>query len=218
MRSLRVLVLLAVALLGAPAFATTFQVTGWELGETVRVTFLGSARNFATAQFHEVVDGVAGTSFCADLSQYLTTGTFSEFVAYDPTAAESQAFASSPTRRFAWAARIADRWGNDLGWLTSNLGVTRLQAITGVQTAIWEAVYNGGFTATAASMSSGAWSVYQHVIGASYSGYGATMLYHSRTRQDQLFTPPVPEPSALFVFGAGALLVGHALVRRRRQA
>jgi hypothetical protein len=44
------------------------------------------------------------------------------------------------------------------------------------------------------------------------------MLYHSRTRQDQLFTPPVPEPSALFVFGAGALLVGHALVRRRRQA
>ncbi|HEU4428177.1 MAG TPA: PEP-CTERM sorting domain-containing protein [Myxococcota bacterium] len=218
MRSLRILVLLAAALLGAPAFATTFQVTGWELGETVHVTFLGSARTFATAQFHEVVDGVTGTSFCADLSQYVGVGTHSDFVAYDPTAAESQAFASSPTRRFAWAAGIADRWGNDIGWLSSNLGVTRLQAITGVQTAIWEAVYDGNFAATAASMSTGAWSAYQHVIGASYSGYGNTLLYHSRTRQDQLFTPPVPEPSAVIAFGAGALLVGRALLRRRKRA
>ena len=216
MRSLRILVLLAAALLGSPALATSFQVTGWELGETVNVTFLGSARSFATAQFHEVVDGVGGTSFCADLSQYVGVGTYTDFVAYDPTAAESQAFASSPTRRCAWAARIAGHGGNDSGWLSSSLGVTRVQAITGVQAAIWEAVYNGNFTATAASMSVGAWSAYQHVLGANYSGYGATMLYHSRTRQDQLFTPPVPEPSAMIVFGAGALLVAHRLLRRRR--
>jgi len=218
MRSLRILVLLAVALLGAPAFATSFQVTGWELGETVRVNFLGSTRNFATAQFHAVVDGVAGTSFCADLSQYINVGTYSQFGAYDPAAAESQAFAYSPRRRFVWAAQIADHWGNEIGWLSSNLGVTRVQAITGIQSAIWEAVYNSGFRATSASMSAGAWSAYQYVLGTSYSGYGNTLLYYSRTRQDQLFTPPVPEPSALIVFGAGALLVGNALVRRRQQA
>jgi hypothetical protein len=209
---------MAVALLSAPAFATTFQVTGWESGETVRVSFLGSTHSYATTQFHEIVDGVAGTSFCADLSQYINVGTYGDFGAYDPAAAESASFAYSPRRRFVWAAQIADRWGNDIGWLTSNLGVTRMQAITGVQTAIWEAVYNGNFTATAASMSAGAWNAYQHVLGATYSGYGDTLLYHSRTRQDQLFTPPVPEPSAMIVFGTGALLVGRTLLRRRRQS
>jgi len=67
-------------------------------------------------------------------------------------------------------------------------------------------------------MSAGAWSVYQRVLGFNYAGYGNTLLYHSRYRQDQLFTPPVPEPSAMFVFGAGALLVGRTLLRRRKQA
>ena len=63
MRSLRILVLLAAALFAAPAFATSFQVTGWDSGETVKVTFNGSARSFLATQFHEIADGVVGTSF-----------------------------------------------------------------------------------------------------------------------------------------------------------
>ena len=67
-------------------------------------------------------------------------------------------------------------------------------------------------------MSAGAFEVYEHVLGSSYASYGKTVLYHSRVRQDQLFTPPVPEPSAMIVFAAGALLVGRTLLRRRREA
>ncbi|MBM4382074.1 MAG: PEP-CTERM sorting domain-containing protein [Deltaproteobacteria bacterium] len=208
----------AMLLLAAPSFATSFTVLGWDAGEVVRVTFNSQARSFTTTQFHEQVDGVTGVSFCADLSQYITTATYTDFVAHDPAAAESQAFASGPpVRKFAWAAQIADRWANDLNELVTTLGVTNKQAITGVQAAIWEAVYGNAFTATAASMSGGAWSVYQHVLGHKYASYGRTLLYHSPTKQDQLFTPPVPEPSAMFVFGAGALLVGRSLLRRKAE-
>lgn len=220
MRSLRALAAAALLLLSAPAFAVSFQVTGWDLGETIRVSFAGQARSFATAQFHEIVGGVIGTSFCADLSQTLGVGTYTSFTAYDPTLAESQSFAAGPpARRFAFAATIVDKWGNSLSWLESKLGVTRVQAISGVQAAVWEAVYGNAFTATSSSMSTGAYRVFEFVLGfRGYDGAGATQLYYSPTRQDQLFTPPVPEPSALVVFGAGALLIGRALRRRRTGA
>jgi hypothetical protein len=216
MRSIKLLAMAALVLFAAPSLAASFTVLGWDAGEIVKVTFNNQARSFWTVQFHEEVDGVEGVSFCADLSQTISTGTYTNFVAYDPAAAESQPFASGPpAREFAWAAQIADRWANDLDTLVTTLGVSNAQAITGVQAAIWEAVYGDAFAATAASMSGGAWAVYQHVLGQTYSSYGNTLLYHSPTRQDQLFTPPVPEPSAMFVFGAGALLVGRSVLRRK---
>jgi hypothetical protein len=216
MHLLRALATAALLLTSAPAFAATvFQVIGWDLGETVRVTFDGQARSFTTARFHEIVDGVAGTSFCADLVQYLGAGTYTDFAAYDPANAETQPLAAGPpARAFVWAAQIVDRWGNDLGVLASQLGVTQVQAITGVQAAVWEAVYGDAFAATSSSMSANAFRVFNYVLGARYSGYGDTRLYHSQGRQDQLFTPPVPEPSAMLVFGAGALLLAGALRRR----
>ena len=217
MRSLRLLAMAALLLFAAPSFATSFTVTGYELGEAIRVQFNGQSRTFWTAHFQEEVDGVVGTSFCADLSQTIGANTYTNFVATDPTAAEGAAFAAgTPQRKFVFAAKIADRWGNDLGWLQTNLGVTETQAITGVQAAIWEAVYGNAFAATSASMSAGAFQVYQHVLGSKYSDYGRTLLYYSSTKQDQLFTPPIPEPSAMIVFGAGALLVGRTLMRRRQ--
>ena len=217
MRSLRLLAMAALLLFAAPSFATTFTVTGWDLGQLIRVQFNGQNRAFWTVQFHEQVDGVVGTSFCADLSQVIGKNTYSNFAANDPAAAESAAFAAgTPQRKFVFAAKIADRWGNDLGWLQTNLGVTAAQSITGVQAAVWEAVYGTAFTATSSSMSAGAYSVYSYVLGSRYSNYGHTTLYYSRTNQDQLFTPPIPEPSAMIVFGAGALLVGRTLLRRRQ--
>jgi hypothetical protein len=220
MRALRILAMTALALISAPALAVSFQVAGWDLGETVNITFSGQTRSFATAQFHENVDGVVGTSFCADLSQHIGKATYTNFSAYDPAAAETQSFAAGPPRRqFAFAATIANKWGNDLDWLQQNLGVTQVQAITGVQAAVWEAVYGNAFSATSSSMSAGAFQVFEYVLGfKGYQGYDQTRLYYSKANQDQLFTPPVPEPSALFVFGAGALLVGGSLVRRRQQA
>jgi hypothetical protein len=210
----------ALMLLAAPSFASTFTVLGWDTGEVIKVQFNGQNKSYWTVQFHENVDGVVGTSFCADLSQVITKATYTNFVAYDPAVAGSQSFAAGPpARQFVFAATIADRWGNDLDWLQTQLGVTQVQAITGVQAAVWEAVYGTAFTATSASMSAGAYQVYTYVLGyKGYPGYGNTQLYYSRTNQDQLFTPPVPEPGAMVVFGAGALLVGRALKRRRQQA
>ena len=218
MRSLRILTMALLALCSAPAFATSFQVLGWDAGETIKVTYNGQARSFLTTQFHEKVDGVTGTSFCADLAQYIAKATYTNFVEYDPSAAESEPFAAGPPqRKFAFAAAIVGQWGNDLQWLQDELGVTQVQAITGVQAAVWEAVYGNAFTATSNSMSAGAFSVFNYVLGfQGYSGPRNVKLYYSRTNQDQLFTPPVPEPSAMIVFGAGALLVGRSLLRRRQ--
>ncbi len=219
MRLLRFISTAALLLLAAPSFASTFTVLGWDAGEVINVKFNNQTKSFWTVQFHEDVDGVQGTSFCADLSQTIGKAAYSNFVAHDPAAAESQSFAAGPpVRKFVFAATIADKWGNSLSWLESHLGVTRVQAITGVQAAVWEAVYGSSFTATSASMSKGAFAAYEYVLGFNgYNGYGNTALYYSRTNQDQLFTPPVPEPSAMFVFGAGALLVGRSLLRRRKQ-
>lgn len=219
MRALRLLATAALLLFSAPSFATTFTVLGWDLGEVVKVQFNNQARSFWTVQFHENVGGVVGTSFCADLSQTIGKAAYSNFVAYDPAAAGNQAFASgAPKRQFVFAATIADKWGNSLGWLESTLGVTHVQAITAVQAAVWEAVYGSAFSATSNSMSAGAFKAYQYVLGfKGYTGYGNTKLYYSRYNQDQLFTPPIPEPGAMFVFAAGALLVGHSLMRRRQQ-
>ena len=214
MRALRFLAVAMLLFAAAPSFA--FQVLGWDSGEVISVQFNGASRSYLTTQFRENVNGVLGVSFCTELSQTISTGTFTNFTAYDPAAAEAQPFADGPPERsFVRAAEIANRWANSLESLVATLGVSNAQAITGVQSAIWEAVYGGAFTATSASMTAGAWSVYQHVLGQNYSGYGNTMLYHSPTRQDQLFTPPVPEPSAIVAFAAGAALVGRSLLRRK---
>lgn len=220
MRSLRLLALAALTLIAAPALASSFTVLGWDAGEVIRVSFNGQDRSFWAVQFKEEVDGVQGTSFCADLSQTIAKGTYTNFVPYDPAAAEGQPFATAaPPRTFVFAATIVDEWGDKLDWLTSALAITKVQAITGVQAAVWEAVYGGAFTATQASMSAGAYKAFEYVLGfKGYDGYGNTKLYYSPTNQDQLFTPPIPEPSALLAFGAGALLVGRSLLRRRTRA
>jgi hypothetical protein len=217
-RSLRMLLLSAVLLPAAPSLAVSFTVLGWDAGQTVGVSFNGDSRSVATALFHESVDGVLGTSFCTDLLQTISTGTYSDFVAYDPAVADGMPSLDvpAPPRQFVFAAQISSAWSNEIDVLAASLGVTKVQAITGVQVAIWEAVYGDAFAWT--SMSAGAQKVFGYVSGLTYGGYGQTLLYVSGTRQDQLFTPPVPEPSAMLVFGVGGALVGRALVRRRARA
>ncbi len=211
MRSLRLLPF-ALLLWAAPSLATTFEVLGWTAGHVVSVTFNGVNRNVLAAQFRENLDGVIGTSFCADLAQVIGKATYTDFVEYDPAAAEGASFANG--RKFVLAAQIVDAWSNKLGWLESKLGVTQADAITGIQLAVWEAVYGSAFAVN--FMTLGTQSVYSHVLGANYSSYGSTVLLYSRNKQDQLFTPPIPEPSAMIVFGAGVLLVGRALARRSK--
>lgn len=216
MRSLRLLAIAALLLGAAPSFATTFSVLGWTPGESINVTLGGASRTVLTAQFNELLDGVAGTSFCVDLSQHINRGSFTEFVEYDPAAAESMPLADgSPPREFIFAAQIVEAWSSRFGELEATLSVTDVQVITGLQAAVWKAVYGSAFTLN--TLSAGARSVYDYVLRQPYASYGNTTLLYSGTRQDQLFTPPIPEPSALLVFAAGALLVGRGL-RRRLQA
>lgn len=218
LRLLQTLTLSAVLLTAAPSFAVSFTVLGWDLGQTVGVEFNGTSRSVATALFRESVDGVLGTSFCTDLLQTISTGTYTDFVAYDPAVADGMPSLDDPPppRQFVFAAQISNAWSNNIDALASSLGVLKVDAITGVQVAIWEAVYGDAFSVT--SMSTGAQKAFDYVSGLSYGSYGQTLLYFSPTRQDQLFSPPVPEPSAMLVFGAGALLVGRSLMRRRQQA
>jgi hypothetical protein len=212
LRLLRLLVVPALLALAGPSLAAPFTVLGWDLGENITAQYNGSTQSFNTVLFRENANGVLGTSFCADLGQTISTGTYTDFIAYNPSAAPSTA----PQGSFVFAAQIANVWSNNIPGLATTLGITQVQAITGVQAAIWESVYGDAFAVT--SMSAGAQSAYNYVRAQAYTGYGNTMLYRSLTRQDQLFTPPVPEPTAMILFGAGALLVGRTLARRRQLA
>jgi hypothetical protein len=220
LRLLQMLSFAFCASLAAPVLATPatpFEVLGYDLGRNVGIVIDGTSRTVATALFYERVDGVTGTSFCTDLLQTISRGTYYDFVAIDPATAESEGFAAAPPpRKFVFAAEISGAWSNNIDALASSLGVLKVDAITGVQVAIWEAVYGDEFSVS--SMTDAAWKVYQHVIHIDYAGYGNTLLFYSPTRQDQLFTPPVPEPSAMLAFSVGALLVGRALLRRRHEA
>ncbi len=213
MRAIHWLLLPTLLATASPALATPFTVLGWENGLSVSVNLSGANMSVLAVQFHEDLAGVIGTSFCTELTQHIGTGGPWEFTVYDPTVAETAIGGGDPSRSFVWAAQISNAWANGLDALDALAGVTRAEAITGVQLAVWEAVYGDAFTINA--MTAGTQSVYDYVLHP-YSGYGSTVIVASSVRQDQLFTPPVPEPGAIAVFGLGALLVGEAVRRRQR--
>jgi hypothetical protein len=94
-------------------------------------------------------------------------------------------------------------------------GITRVQAITGVQAAIWQGIY-GGNMVDRSSLSAGAQTVYDRIMSTQYTGESNSLIVELRLRQDQVITGqnPVPEPSAALVFGFGTLVAGCALRQR----
>ncbi|MCP3986265.1 MAG: hypothetical protein GY723_17945 [bacterium] len=201
--------LLAAVLLSAPAAATSFTVHGYELGERVTLT---SGRQVWTAQFDASLDDVRGISFCVDVDKYIRVGSFHVRDVLDPYTASSPPLETP--RDFAFAGSVMDNYGYDVGMLTGG-AVTRTQAITGVQAAIWDGIYGGG-KVQLSSLSPGARSTYDTVMAGTRSGHTerAVIVEMSR-RQDQVFSNPIPEPGAALVFALGAVIVRGAANRRR---
>ncbi len=199
-------------LFSAPAAAASFTVHGYELGERIQLT---NERQVYTALFDVSLDEDRGISFCVDLDTYIGVGTYE--VREVGNASVFVGPGSEAPRNFEWAGLVMDKYGVDIDGLT-NPFVTRKQALTGIQAAIWEGIYGGGVV-LASSLSGGARSVYDRIVsetqGTQGEGPSGSVIVELAGNQDQVFSNPVPEPSAALVFSIGALIVRGATRRRK---
>jgi len=223
LRSLRLTLALAAGLFAATAasalsFETTGTVPGLASARTLRYTLdrpgaLPDVTNTVyVVAFQATLDGVDGRSFCVDVLHSLSV----------PGSYQAVVEAIGPA--YLEAAQIANRWSHDLGSLAGSLGISLADAAAGVQEAIWKSVYDEpaglGVIAFHRALTAGEQAAFQMASNPLYwNGVGSTQLLRltdslGRTRQAQLFTPAVPEPSALLVFGIGSLLVGRSLRTR----
>jgi len=192
----------------APAAAVSFTVHDYDLGERIE---LADGRRVWTAELDVTLGDANGTAFCVDLDTHISVGTYETRGVLDAYTSPSPA--DERPRDFAWAGRVMDTFGRDLSVLTSGV-ISRDQAITGIQAAIWEGIY-AGETVNVASLSSGARTVFEQIMGSEFIMLdGSAVIVELRGHQDQVFSNPVPEPTAAMVFGIGLLIVGGAVRRR----
>ena len=196
----------------ASASASTLNVTGYTLGEQVRIASGGATGLINTAEFKVELDGQKGYSYCVDLAQTIGLGATTGWDVSSPEA-------SAAIVRAAW---LVDRFHGDVA---SNGAA----GIAGLQLAIWETLadgpnanlFAGAFALQAGGASAGALQLASSYLGqlanADLSSFttGAVWAVNTR-RQDQLFfTAPIPEPSSIVLFGFGAAIVAEALRRKR---
>lgn len=191
----------------APAAAVSFTVHDYQLGEQIELT---NGNHVWTAELDVTLGNKHSTSFCVDLDTHISRSTYQTRGVLDAYTSPSPA--DERTRNFAWAGYVMDVFGHDLSVLTGG-GVTRTQAITGVQAAIWEGIYGGGVV-NASSLSSGARSIFDEIMGSQYFVAGHALIAELRCHQDQVVSNPVPEPAAAMVFGVGLFIVGRGVRRR----
>ena len=211
-RLLSFFVVLAAALLGASSSqATGFTVHSYELGERITLT---NGTRVQTAMLNVSVEDLVShvPSFCVDVFTPITVGE------YDARGILDADTAVAPTgeraRNFAWAGHVMETFGSNVAALVTT-GITRAQAITGIQAAIWQGIY-GGNMVVRTSLSYGARAIYDRIMRTVDAGEGDALVVELRGRQDQIIVGPhpVPEPSAALVFGLGTLVAGTVLRRR----
>jgi hypothetical protein len=210
-RSSLVLYLFGGALLfAAPAAATTFTVHGWELGEKVDLI---DGRQVWTALLDVDIDGQAGASFCVDLDTHISMSAYNVRALLDPFTGSSPA--DEAPRDFVWAGHVMESFGDVDALVSASL--TRKQAITAVQAAIWEGIY-GASVIDVSTLSLGALSMFDTIMASSPGApRGASVVVELVGKQDQIATRPIPEPSAAVAFGLGTLLVARARRHRSRR-
>jgi len=216
---------LGLVVLATPsASAATMTVKSWTLGERVNVR--SATRNgwVNTAELDVNYDGRDGYSYCVDLGQNISGGTST---GWDTLAADS----SDRVVRAAWLvetfrpgfdAMLAP--GSDARAMG---GASKRTLIAALQVAVWEVMgdapgsydlYAGGFRL--AGGSAGVMNLARNFLGdlEQHSALGlstrATWAY-SRRLQDQIVVNPIPEPSSLVLFTAGAGLIG--LIAKRKE-
>ncbi len=218
----------AVALLGIPApeaRSATMVVNSWTLGEQVNVR--SATRNgwVNTAELDVVYDGQGGYSYCVDLGQSIGAGTST---GWETLAAQS----SDRIVRAAWLVESFRPTFDSLlapGTDARAMGATsKTTLIAALQVAVWEVMgdapgaydlYSGGFRLAGAS--TGVMNLARSFLGElsmqEELGFGTTATWaYSRTFQDQIIVNPIPEPSSLVLFAAGAGLIG--LLAKRKNA
>ncbi len=200
---------------GAPASALGFKVHGYDLGERIELL---DGRRVWTAELDVSLEKVADhvASFCVDIDSDITTGLYSTIGVYDASTAPAGP-APTGARDFAWAGHVMQTYGHDVDLLVGT-GVTRDQAITGVQAAIWERLYAGPIIRLS-SLSVGARTVFDRIIDDVPPFATGALIIDLPRNQDQVIahpSHPVPEPSAALVFGLGTVVAGSFVRRRSR--
>lgn len=192
------------------ASAASFTVHGYELGERIR---LQDGGRVWTAELDVTLDEKKGSSFCVDLMTHIGVGHYTTRSVLNPYTGASPA--DEHPRDFAWAGYVMDTYGKDLSLLMHG-GVSKTQAITGVQAAIWEGIYAGPVVQRE-SLSDGARSVFDQIMNTAFDPgmMGNALVVELQGNQDQVFSNPVPEPAAAMVFGMGMLIVSQAVRRKR---
>ena len=208
---------MAAAVTGATSSqATGFTVHSYELGERIR---LHKGMRVTTAQLNVSVENIVSRvpSFSVDVyTKRLGVGRYDARGILDADVAVAPA--GERARNFAWAGHVMETFGNDVARLVTS-GITRTQAITGVQSAIWEGIY-GGKMVVRGSLSHGARRVFDEIMRSRDTGTDNSWIAEFRGHQDQVYggprpSPnPVPEPSAALIFGLGTLVTGTLLRRR----
>jgi hypothetical protein len=212
-RLLSTFFILAAALSGASASqAAGFTVHSYELGERIALT---NGTQVWTAQLDVSIEDVAShvPSFCVDVFSTIGVGEYETRDLLDADTAVAPV--GEQARNFAWAGHVMQTYGSDIAGLVSG-GVTRAQAITGVQAAIWQGIY-GGDMINRYSLSTGARSVFDQIMNSQDVGTDDSWIAEFRGSQDQVFvrpTNPIPEPSAALMFGLGTAVAGSVLRRR----
>ena len=203
---------MAAVLIGASSSqATGFTVHSYELGERIALT---NGTRVWTAQLDVSVENLVGhvPSFCVDVFSPIGVGVYDARDILDADTAIAPI--DEQARNFAWAGHVMESFGGDVAGLVTS-GITRAQAITGVQAAIWQGIY-GGNMVDRNRLSVGARSVYDRMMRSENTGGGDARIVELRLRQDQVIAGPhaIPEPSAALVLGLGTLVAGSALRRR----
>jgi hypothetical protein len=207
---------MAAAALGATsAHATGFTVHSYQLGERITLT---DGTRVMTAQLDVSVENIAShvPSFCVDVFTTIGVGQYDARGILDADVAVAPA--GERARNFGWAGHVMQTYGNDVSRLVTS-GITRTQAITGVQAAIWQGIY-GGNMVSRSSLSTGARRIYDEIMQSRDTGTDDSFIAEFRGHQDQVWvgprpTPnPIPEPSAALIFGLGTLVTGTVLRRR----
>jgi len=203
-------VLLLTLVFAAPATAGSITVLGWESGEVIT---LAKGGNVQTALLDVTLNGVSGNSFCVDLDHTIGQSTYNVRALLTPAEATASPPPGETPRNFVWAGQVVNQYGKALD--SFGPGITRRQAITGTQAAIWEGIYGGGIV-DASSLSAGARFVYDTVLANAGGSTGNVKIVELNDRQDQTFQPAIPEPSAALVFGVGLLITAAGGKRRGR--
>lgn len=202
-------------------FQTTATIPGLGSANTMQYTLdrpsplADVSNNVYVVAFQSTLNGVAGTSFCADVVNALSVpGSYTAVV-------------EAISAPYLEAAQIAHRWANQLSALASSVGVSLAEATSGVQLAIWKNIYDDpagvGVISFGRALSANEQLAYDRAVDQTqWTGVGDTVLLRltnaaGGTAQGQLFTPPgsaVPEPASFLTFGVGALLIARTLRSR----